>query len=235
MGLRSGLASKLEVVLASQVSTRVWLITILAIAAVLRFTGLDWDQGQHLHPDERFLTMVSTALQWPERDFLATYFNEATSTLNPRNVGHTFFVYGDLPVILIKRIAVTLGQTGYDQVYLVGRAIDALVDLGTLLVVFLLGRRLYRDDRVALLGAAFYALSALAIQQAHFFVVDNASVFFVTLALLFLARAFQDGRLLDYRPGWRHWRAGPGEQGVGVPHLRHGHRRGGGAGCRGLE
>ena len=34
------------------------LALILLIGATLRLVALNWDSGQHLHPDERFLTMV---------------------------------------------------------------------------------------------------------------------------------------------------------------------------------
>src|SRR5687768_977102 len=161
---------------------------ILLLGGVLRFTGLDWDQGQHLHPDERFLTMVATALKLPEGDPVAGYFDEARSTLNPRNVGHTFFVYGNFPVLIVKAISVLVDRDGYDEVHLVGRAVDGLVDLWTVVMLFLLARTLYRDDRVALLAGLLYSLSALAIQQAHFFVVESFTVFFVTVALFFMAR-----------------------------------------------
>jgi YYY domain-containing protein len=182
----------------ARVASSVWLAFVLVTAGVLRLIGLDWDQGRHLHPDERFLTMVETGLQWPASNFLASYLNEAESTLNPRNVGFPFFVYGDLPVILIKRLAIAVGQTGYDQVYLVGRAASAAVDVGTVCAVFLLARRIYGDRRVALLAASLYALCPLAIQQAHFFVVDNFSAALSTWSLYFLARTFQQGRLVDY-------------------------------------
>ncbi len=188
----------LGAVQAARLSTRTCLVAILLLAGALRLVGLDWDHGRHLHPDERFLTMVETALQWPAANFLPSYFNEAESTLNPRNVGYSFFVYGDLPVVLIKRLAMAVGQTGYDQVYLVGRMASAVTDVGTVCGVFLLARRIYRDRRVALLAAALYALSPLAIQQAHFFVVDNFSATFVTFSLYFLARTFRQGRVGDY-------------------------------------
>ena len=55
------------------------LVTIL-FAGSLRFIGLDWDEGRHLHPDERFLTMVEVALQWPAES--VGYFDESESTLN---------------------------------------------------------------------------------------------------------------------------------------------------------
>ena len=46
------------------------LTLILLVAAVLRLTGLNWDEGTHLHPDERFLTMVASEgdpAQTPDR------------------------------------------------------------------------------------------------------------------------------------------------------------------------
>jgi len=111
-------------------------------ATYLRVTGLNWDDNQHLHPDERFLTMVETALQVrkcsdPSLPLEACppdqvrwigfgdYLNTATSPLNPQNRGFGFFVYGDFPIILVRYIAEWVGQTGYDQVDLVGRQIRA--------------------------------------------------------------------------------------------------------------
>ena len=35
---------------------------VMVVAAYLRFVGLNWDELQHLHPDERFLTMVETGI-----------------------------------------------------------------------------------------------------------------------------------------------------------------------------
>ncbi|MDP7260290.1 MAG: hypothetical protein QF376_05365, partial [Anaerolineales bacterium] len=39
------------------------LVVVVAAAAYLRFVGLNWDEFQHLHPDERFLTMVETGIR----------------------------------------------------------------------------------------------------------------------------------------------------------------------------
>jgi hypothetical protein len=38
-------------------------VAVLLIAGYFRTVGLNWDSGQHLHPDERFLTMVESALE----------------------------------------------------------------------------------------------------------------------------------------------------------------------------
>ena len=39
------------------------LIVVLVIGTYFRVIGLNWDSDQHLHPDERFLTMVESALE----------------------------------------------------------------------------------------------------------------------------------------------------------------------------
>jgi YYY domain-containing protein len=180
-----------------RVGSRTLIACAFAAAAILRLVGLNWDEGTHLHPDERFLTSVVTDMRWPD-NFADAYFAEATSTLNPRNTNHPFFVYGDLPVIAVKWVSVALHQAAYDEVYLVGRVLAAMADLGTLSVLVLLARRLYRDRRITALAALLYAFAALPIQQSHFFVVDNFSAFFAMAALYWMVRVTDGDRFRDY-------------------------------------
>ena len=106
--------------------TRARALHLLALAAVtglalaLRLLGLDWDQGHHLHPDERFLSIVLTQIR-PPTD-LAMYSDPTTSPYSPFNQGIDFFVYGTLPLFLVDGLSSLLGLQGYDQAYLVGRA-----------------------------------------------------------------------------------------------------------------
>ena len=123
------------------------------------FNGMDWDEEQHLHPDERFLTMVSSAIEPVES--LGNYFDTANSTLNPHNRGYTFYVYGTLPLIVaVSSLGESLEMAGYGDIHLVGRALSATVDLLTVLLVFLTGERLY-DRRVGVWAAAFSAVAVL--------------------------------------------------------------------------
>jgi 4-amino-4-deoxy-L-arabinose transferase-like glycosyltransferase len=158
------------------------LIAVLLVAVYFRVLGLNWDQNQHLHPDERFLTMVESALR-PAESF-SQYFDTPISPLNPHNVGYGFFVYGTLPIIVTRYIAEWLGQTGYDQVHMVGRQLSAIADLGVILLLYLIAARLY-GRKVGLLAAAFSALTVMQIQQSHFFTVDNPANFFAFLAIYF--------------------------------------------------
>ncbi len=161
------------------------LIGILILGAYFRFTGLNWDQNQHLHPDERFLTMVETGIQ-PVTS-LGQYFDTQQSSLNPNNRGYGFYVYGDLPLILVRYIGEWIGQTGYDQINLVGRQVSGFMDLGTVLMVYLIALRLYRNRLLSLLAAAFASLSVLPIQLSHYFTVDTFTNFFGMLAFYFAA------------------------------------------------
>ena len=95
------------------------LILVLGVGSALRISGIDWDEEQHLHPDERFLTMVESSLE-PVQS-VAEYFDTGSSTLNPHNRGHGFYVYGTLPIFIVRYIAEWYGQSGYGNVYLVGR------------------------------------------------------------------------------------------------------------------
>ena len=173
--------------------TFIALLIILILGAYFRFVGLDWDEGFHLHPDERFLTMIETSLQ--PVSTISEYFDTNVSSLNPHNIldangnqTFPFFVYGNFPIILVRYIAEFLNKTGYSEVYLVGRALSGIFDIGTIIITFLIARKLIISNRVALLSALFYACAPLAIQISHFFIVDNFTTFFAMLAFLFAAK-----------------------------------------------
>ncbi len=200
---RRGLSSTALTVLA--------LGAILAFAAYLRFLGVDWDEGTHLHPDERFLTMVQGAMSLPAacqvsvmpggvetgRDWygcILGYLDTDTSPLNPRNVGHGFYAYGTWSMTLISLIARQVSSTAYDQVYLVGREFSALLDLLMLILLFATGTRLY-DRRVGLLAAALGAATAFFIQVSHFMTVDGPATFFVMVFFFGAAGLVKSERL----------------------------------------
>src|SRR3954453_11383687 len=168
---------------------------ILLVGALLRFIGLNWDAGQHLHPDERFVTMVETSIQIPNS--LGQYFDSANSPLNPYNKGFGSFVYGTVPLFMVRFIAEIAGWNNYGDITIFGRALSGLFDLGTILVLFFIARRLF-DWRVGALAAALVALTPMHIQQSHFFTMDTFLVFFVIMAFYFAVRTAQDGGTANY-------------------------------------
>ncbi len=159
------------------------LLTVLVLAAGwLRLANLDWDRGAHLHPDERYLAIVSDEVSAP--DGPAGYLDTGRSPLNPANHDESF-VYGTAPLFLTKGVATWLhrgaatgdqparavvagldgvgidllgpgGDPRFDGGYndvLVGRMLSALLDTVTALLVFELGR-LAGGRRAGLAAAA---------------------------------------------------------------------------------
>jgi YYY domain-containing protein len=87
--------------------------------------------------------------------------------------------------------------TSYGEIVKVGRVLAALFDLGSIVLVFLIGRRLF-GLRAGLLAALFSALAVMQIQQSHFFVDPIFSTFFCLLALYWAVRAAQGGGVWVY-------------------------------------
>lgn len=195
---------------------RLWVYPFLALILILgayfRFSGLDWDEGHHPHPDERFLTGVETSLI-PVNN-LGEYFNTDNSTLNPHNRGSGLFVYGTMPIFLVRYLGDLLHQAGiwmsqfdlsegsefsqsiavfsrqlldmnsYNGFKMTGRYWSSLADLFVVVLVYQVAARVY-DKRVGVLAAAFSAFSVLQIQLSHYFTVDTSITLFTFLSIYF--------------------------------------------------
>jgi YYY domain-containing protein len=163
----------------------IWaLFAILLCGAYLRFVGLNWDAGQHQHPDERFITMVAEKIH--SVSSIVEYLEfDPNSSLNPLPYGS--YTYGMFPLFVTRYVAEWVNMTQYDRVVLVGRALSGLFDLAVVAVLYWLGTRLY-DRRVGLLAAALSAAAVLPIQLSHFFTVDSFSTVFVVAGFCFAAQ-----------------------------------------------
>ncbi len=219
---------------------RAVLLAILVVAAALRLTGLDWDEFQHHHPDERYIAWVATTIEFPSPGSLSwADWQPATSTFNPfrwppeaASEGIVVlqdeprdFAYGHVPLylgVLATRLAERLGpvltpllpdgwsltadvlngagRIEFHHLTAVGRALTALFDVGTVLLTFLLGRRLY-GVAVGLLAAALLAVTVLHVQLAHFFASDPYLTFF-TVAVLYALVAVHNAAGARQRRRW---------------------------------
>ncbi len=157
------------------------LVTILLAGWSFRSMNNNWDDSKHLHPDERYLSMVINAIEpvWTARE----YFETATSPLNPGNKDFGFFVYGTLPVFMVRYAGEWTGQVGYDLNTLLGRTMSAVMDTITILLTFFVAKKLF-NRWVGLIAAALYAFAVLPIQLAHFMTVDSFTNTFGMLTVL---------------------------------------------------
>ncbi len=145
----------------------------------LRLYSLDWDDGIGAHPDERLVVGAAESLSWPR-------------VLNPLDAVPDF-AYGHLPVYALALFGAI---SGGGDLLLVGRALAALLDLGTVALTYALARQLYGRG-VGLLAAALLATTVLHVQQAHFYTVDVPLALCSLGALYFAVRFTQRGRSVD--------------------------------------
>lgn len=209
----------------------VLLAAVILLAAYFRYTGVNWDDYTHFHPDERFLTSVVTNIgvrlnftlngsvegyatineqiercreRYPQTNGLGGFFDAQCSSFNPHNAGHGLYVYGTLPLFAANWLSDTVATitndpiwSSYEGAHIVWRLMNATVDIGTVLVVFLIGAKLH-TRWVGLLAALFYACMPLAIQKSHFATTNAMTAFFVALCLLVAIRVQHKGKLFDY-------------------------------------
>ncbi len=182
-----------------------WAVFLVSIVGLtLRLYGINWDANNHLHPDERAIVFKAMCLTLPGTPRSgscdpaytgAGWLFSPNSPLNPH-----FFAYGTFPQYLLAAVARGLawlgGLTGgrfappdggtwddFDHFTLVGRAISAIFDAGSIVLAGLIGRRL-AGRWAGLLAAALVAVTPLEVQLAHFYAVDTLLLFFVLLTLL---------------------------------------------------
>lgn len=205
----------------------VLLVIILCVGAYFRFTGQNWDDYTHLHPDERFLTGVIDKLagpleptgsdanqaqqlqlclqRYPQTQGAATsIFDSQCSTWYPKNAGNGSYVYGELPLFVVKfATQLTASASGdnewlhYNGAHLVGRSVSAIADLISVIFLFLIGRRLY-NAWIGVLAAALYAAAVFPIQLSHYWTTDAFTNLPVVIAFWFATRAMDRCKWYDF-------------------------------------
>ena len=170
----------------SPVASRVrwWWVVLFLFALSVRLFRVDWDQHHFYHPDER-----------------AVGFAVERLSFSPLQLNPHFFAYGSLPLYVIKCATSLVGAIpkwrGYDMSIFVGRAISALWGAATVLLIGILGARLY-GRRVGLLAGFLMAAAVLHVQNSHFATSDVPLTFLVLLALYFLVRVVESGSLRHF-------------------------------------
>jgi len=182
------------------------LLAVLALALTLRLYHVNWDENQHAHPDERWISMVAADLRWPDK--LSDLLNPRASPLNPlwsaASRQPRSFAYGHLPLYALALLANALERvatlaphlrfwpglseavarlataSGYDEIALLGRVVSALADFGVIVMIYAMGRKLH-GRAVGLLAAAFVTLTVSHIQASHFYTFDTFATFFIVL------------------------------------------------------
>ena len=191
-----------------------FLIALLALG--LRLQGIDWDGGSFYHPDERSIYLraeqmfdtLTDAPGWEanaNRDFpldtpgipsFGTFFDKDASPLNPH-----WFPLGTIIIYILVAVRGLL-ELFMDQVRLqdlasAGRTIAALVDSGSVLLMYFLGRRLYSRS-TGLLASALTALAVINIQLTHFYRPESFVILLTLASFWWMLNVLERGRVRDH-------------------------------------
>ena len=191
------------------------LLLILVVALGLRLNGVNWDQGFGFHPDERdiymrsgcmydLLTTAPDAEQCgyvhaqpdaePGLPSIGTLLDIDRSPLNPH-----WFPLGSILIycmVFLRSVAeIFTDLNPFDMRYF-GRPLSALADVGTVAMVFIIGRKFYGTG-TGLLAAGLTAVAVIHIQHSHFFRPETFSVFFTLASFLAMWRMLERKRLRD--------------------------------------
>ena len=191
------------------------LAVIVVVALALRLHGINWDDGYGFHPDERDIYMRSDCMyalltnnphaencgylvDHPEAEpglgGLRAFFDSERSPLNP----HWFPLGSILIYVLVffRSVVELFTDIGGLEMRYVGRTLSALADVGSVLMVFVLGRRLYGRN-VGLLAAGLTGLAVIHVQHSHFYRPETFTVL-LTLAVIWATlRMVEKRRLRD--------------------------------------
>ena len=195
--------------------THIALFLIVLLALGLRLHGLNWDSGYGFHPDERDIYMRAGCMYEaltndpgyatcgylnaqpetvPGLPSIGVFLDAERSPLNPH-----WFPLGSILVYLMvfMRSIVELftDVSALDMRY-AGRTIAALADAGSVIMVFVLGRRLY-GSMVGLLAAALTATAVIHVQNSHYFRPETLSVLFTLFSFWAMLRMIEGRRLRD--------------------------------------
>ena len=191
------------------------LAAIVVVALALRLHGLNWDDGYGFHPDERDIYMRSDCMyalltdaphaptcgylnDHPEAEpglgGLRYLFDADRSPLNPH-----WFPLGSILVyvmVFIRSVVELFTDVGGFDMRYAGRTLSVLADVGSVLMVFILGRRLYGRN-VGLLAAGLAALAVIHVQHSHFYRPETFTVLLTLASIWATLRMVEKRRLRD--------------------------------------
>ncbi len=168
------------------------LYLILLAAFLVRFMALDWYLPYTYELDEyytvrkslgilRYSSFDTGSFMWPSLYF---YVQAAGYGL--------YYLW-----CLLATSVQSLGDLTQIEIFLVGRFTTVLYGVGTVLVVYSIGERMY-SKKVGLLSSLFLAFTLLHVRYSRLIRPDVPMTFFITLSFLCIYLIYEKGKIRDY-------------------------------------
>jgi 4-amino-4-deoxy-L-arabinose transferase-like glycosyltransferase len=173
------------------------LLGLVLVASFVRFWGLGWGLPNTYHIDEDMF--AQKAIGFFSGDLNPHFFH--VPTLHMYTLAGLWKIY-----YWIGRLDGTFHNNNQfvayfidhpAPYYLIGRILSALLGIGTILLLFLIGSRMY-NPTVGLLAAVFLTFSLEHTTTSHAMMPDTPMLFFMVLSFFFIWRIYKEGRLRDY-------------------------------------
>ncbi len=172
-------------------------LLILVLAVGSRFWGLDWGLPHTYHVDENWF--AGKAIKFLGGNLNPEFFH--VPTLHMYSLAGLWGIYYQVEKAAGNARSITEFTDTYIQspsvFYLIGRALSALMGIGTILLLFLLGKRMF-GPRTGAIAALLLVFSLDHARISHDMLPDVPMVFFLVLGYLFIWNIAEKGRTRDY-------------------------------------
>ncbi|MBN1223601.1 MAG: glycosyltransferase family 39 protein [Candidatus Aminicenantes bacterium] len=187
----------MEIRQAAEPSSKKILIIILLLGLTVRIVGLPFGLPYLYHVDEARFAKIS--LHYFTGDLNPHFFH--VPTLHTYLVAGIWAVYFHVGKILGIFTSVPDFMNAFEKnptfFILLGRLLTVIMSVGTIALVYLIGRKMY-NRRAGILAALFLIFAYDPNKISHYQVPDAPMVFFFMLSFLFIWYIYKRGRPWDY-------------------------------------
>ncbi|MBN1913979.1 MAG: glycosyltransferase family 39 protein [Candidatus Omnitrophica bacterium] len=183
--------------------TGFWLVLIMLLALFLRVYGINWglpdkDYYFSYHSDEVNYLKGLSQMDPKKLDFNPHFFNWGTwHYFELGLVMAAASLTGMVRLIKLKDFYYAHPWESA-KLYLVGRFLSVFFALLTVYLVYRIGKRIFKNDRIALFSAFFMAINPAHILSSHYLKADTSVTFWITASLFFSLCLLDTGRLKYY-------------------------------------
>lgn len=179
---------------------------IILIALVMRIWTIDYDLPYVIHPDEPAVIGVSLQVL-KSGDLNPHFFHYPSLVFYVHALGYTlYYAFGRLagimstPLDLADLSSIVLGTTLAPDptIVMLSRAISLLLGVGSVAIVYLIGRSLTKRWEVGAIAALFLAISPTHIYHSRIVTPDVFITFFALCTVFFSVLIFHEGKSWQY-------------------------------------